>query len=70
VLVESSAAYLDAGDGPGPTAEGRAAHQAPEVDGTTTLPGSADRLIGQLVPARVVDAVGADLHAVMIGAPR
>jgi len=70
VLVESSAAYVDAGHGPGPTAEGRAAHQAPEVDGTTTLTGSADRLIGQLVPARVVDAVGADLHAVMIGAPR
>jgi ribosomal protein S12 methylthiotransferase len=70
VLVESSAADVDAGHGPAPTAEGRAAHQAPEVDGTTTLTGSAGLLIGQLVPARVVDAVGADLHAMMIGAPR
>jgi ribosomal protein S12 methylthiotransferase RimO len=70
VLVESSAADVDAGQGPAPTAEGRAAHQAPEVDGTTTLTGPAGLLIGQLVPARVVDAVGADLHAVMIGAPR
>jgi ribosomal protein S12 methylthiotransferase len=68
VLVESPAA--DAGLDPAATVEGRAAHQAPEVDGTTMLAGSTDILIGQLVPARVVDAVGADLHAVAIGAPR
>jgi tRNA A37 methylthiotransferase MiaB len=70
VLVESSPADGDAQQGPAATVEGRAAHQAPEVDGTTTLTGSADLVIGQLVPARVVDAVGADLHAVAIGAPR
>jgi ribosomal protein S12 methylthiotransferase RimO len=70
VLVESSAADADAGPDSATTIEGRAAHQAPEVDGTTTLTGSADVLIGQLVSARVVDAVGADLHAAAIGAPR
>jgi len=69
VLVES-AADADAGPDPAATVEGRAAHQAPEVDGTTMLAGSTDLLIGQLVPARVVDAVGVDLHAVAIGAPR
>jgi ribosomal protein S12 methylthiotransferase RimO len=70
VLVESSPTDRDAQQGRAVTVEGRAAHQAPEVDGTTTLTGSADLVIGQLVPARVVDAVGADLHAVAIGAPR
>ncbi|GAA4218549.1 30S ribosomal protein S12 methylthiotransferase RimO [Actinocatenispora rupis] len=49
--------------------EGRAAHQAPEVDGTTTL--TADGALaldtlrpGDLVSARVVDSVGVDLYAV------
>ena len=43
--------------------EGRAAHQAPDVDGSTTL--LADRRLnpGDLVTARVVEAVGADLVA-------
>ena len=43
--------------------EGRAAHQAPDVDGSTTL--LADRLLvpGDLVTARVVESAGADLVA-------
>ncbi len=43
--------------------EGRAAHQAPEVDGSTTL--LADRALaaGDLVTARVVESAGADLVA-------
>ena len=69
VLVERSAAREGTDELEG-IAEGRAAHQAPEVDGTTTLTGVTDLLIGQLIPARVVDAVGADLHAVGIGPPR
>jgi tRNA A37 methylthiotransferase MiaB len=55
VLLES----VEAG-----TAEGRAAHQGPEVDGTTTvtgLPGSA--AVGDLVTATVVAADGVDLVA-------
>ena len=53
VLVES----VSAGGG-----EGRAAHQAPEVDGSTTLRG--DRLVvGRLVAATVVASDGADLVA-------
>ncbi|HEX7186885.1 MAG TPA: 30S ribosomal protein S12 methylthiotransferase RimO [Actinomycetes bacterium] len=51
-------------------AEGRAAHQAPEVDGSTTVHGltPADRVVGRLVPARVVGTDGADLVAVAAGA--
>jgi ribosomal protein S12 methylthiotransferase len=43
--------------------EGRAAHQAPDVDGSTTL--LADRRLapGDLVTARVVESAGADLVA-------
>jgi tRNA A37 methylthiotransferase MiaB len=49
----------------GDRAEGRAAHQAPEVDGSTTVTGLADsdRLVGHLVRARVVAGDGADLVA-------
>jgi ribosomal protein S12 methylthiotransferase RimO len=43
--------------------EGRAAHQAPEVDGTTTVQSSADLVPGQLVRARVVSSEGVDLVA-------
>ena len=43
--------------------EGRAEHQAPEVDGTTTLRGCADAEIGAMVTARVVSAEGVDLVA-------
>jgi len=53
VLVES------VGDG---RTEGRAAHQAPEVDGSTVLRGAACA-VGDLVRARVVAAEGADLLA-------
>jgi ribosomal protein S12 methylthiotransferase len=59
VLVES----IDA-DG----IEGRAAHQAPEVDGSTMLTGAeytgSDLVVGDLVRARVTGTVGADLVAV------
>jgi ribosomal protein S12 methylthiotransferase len=53
VLVESVA------DG---VAEGRAAHQGPEVDGTTRLDGGS-ATIGDLVRARVIDTDGVDLIA-------
>ncbi|HEU0213147.1 MAG TPA: 30S ribosomal protein S12 methylthiotransferase RimO [Jiangellaceae bacterium] len=53
VLVES----VDDGQ-----AEGRAAHQGPEVDGTTTLTGIQAR-VGEIVAARVVGSAGADLLA-------
>ena len=42
--------------------EGRAAHQGPEVDGTTTFI-STDFLVGQYVDAVVIDSIGADLVA-------
>jgi ribosomal protein S12 methylthiotransferase RimO len=45
------------------TVEGRAAHQAPEVDGSVTLTG-ADPRPGDLVTATVTAADGVDLHAV------
>jgi ribosomal protein S12 methylthiotransferase RimO len=43
--------------------EGRAAHQGPEVDGTTSFIGTEYRE-GEYVLARVVDSLGADLIAV------
>jgi len=42
--------------------EGRAAHQGPEVDGSTTLIGT-DFKAGQYVDAVVIDSMGADLVA-------
>ena len=55
ILIES----LD-----GDTAEGRAAHQGPEVDGSTTLTGLPDGLaVGDLVTAEVVGSDGVDLIA-------
>lgn len=42
--------------------EGRAAHQGPEVDGTTTFIGT-DFTVGQYVDAVVIDSMGADLVA-------
>ncbi|MBC6464060.1 30S ribosomal protein S12 methylthiotransferase RimO [Actinomadura alba] len=42
--------------------EGRAAHQAPEVDGTVILMGG-DPAVGDIVPARVTAAEGVDLAA-------
>ncbi|MFN8194166.1 MAG: 30S ribosomal protein S12 methylthiotransferase RimO [Nocardioidaceae bacterium] len=47
--------------------EGRADHQGPEVDGSTTMEGTAWR-VGDLVDAVVVATEGADLHATPIGA--
>lgn len=44
------------------TVEGRAAHQGPEVDGSTYLIGSTAR-VGDLVAATVVESEGADLYA-------
>lgn len=42
--------------------EGRAAHQGPEVDGTTTFIGTSF-LVGEYVDAIVIDSMGADLVA-------
>ncbi len=42
--------------------EGRAAHQGPEVDGSTTFIGT-DFVVGQYVDAVVIDSMGADLVA-------
>jgi len=42
--------------------EGRAAHQGPEVDGTTSFIGT-NFLVGQYVDAVVVESMGADLVA-------
>jgi tRNA A37 methylthiotransferase MiaB len=42
--------------------EGRAAHQGPEVDGTTTFIGTSFA-VGEYVDAIVIDSMGADLVA-------
>jgi ribosomal protein S12 methylthiotransferase len=42
---------------------GRAAHQAPEVDGATTVRSSVPLTVGEVVPAVVVASNGADLVA-------
>ncbi|TQL78924.1 ribosomal protein S12 methylthiotransferase RimO [Stackebrandtia endophytica] len=47
--------------------DGRAAHQAPEVDGSTALIGEVTDLVpGDLVTAKVVDSIGVDLVAEVI----
>jgi ribosomal protein S12 methylthiotransferase len=46
--------------------EGRAAHQAPEVDGSTTLSTELPVQVGDLVRARVTGSIGADLVAVPV----
>jgi ribosomal protein S12 methylthiotransferase len=43
--------------------EGRAAHQAPDVDGSTTLLADRELALGDLVTAQVVESAGADLVA-------
>ncbi len=58
VLVES----LEDG-----VAEGRADHQGPEVDGTTTLDGAVGAMIGDLIRAEVIDTEGVDLIARPLG---
>ena len=42
--------------------EGRAAHQGPEVDGSTSFIGT-DFKVGQYVDAVIIDSMGADLVA-------
>ncbi|MGH3155412.1 MAG: 30S ribosomal protein S12 methylthiotransferase RimO, partial [Streptosporangiaceae bacterium] len=49
--------------------EGRAAHQAPEVDGTTTVLGGADGHPGDLVRAKFTGADGVDLVADALASP-
>ena len=51
----------------GDTAEGRAAHQAPEVDGSTTVHGPGLR-VGDLVTAVVTGSEGVDLVAQLVPA--
>jgi ribosomal protein S12 methylthiotransferase RimO len=48
---------------------GRAAHQAPEVDGTTTVRGVSGAAIGELISARVAEGDGVDLVADWLGVP-
>ena len=64
VLVESLS--TENGD-----AEGRAGHQAPEVDGSVTLSGRCPVLgelaVGDLVRARVTGSLGVDLEAEVLG---
>ncbi len=52
-------------------AVGRAAHQGPEVDGTTSLPLRNPLTVGDLVDAQVVGSIGVDLVAqvVAVAAP-
>jgi len=57
VLVESVGAH---------DAEGRAAHQAPEVDGSTRLTGGLAVAVGDLVRAKVIASDGVDLVAVPV----
>ncbi|KRE96215.1 ribosomal protein S12 methylthiotransferase RimO [Nocardioides sp. Soil774] len=63
VLVEG----IDEEDG---TVEGRAAHQGPEVDGTTLLTDADDARVGDLLTATVVATDGVDLIARVDGATR
>ena len=43
--------------------QGRAAHQAPEVDGVTTVRTLADLSVGDIIDAKVVASEGVDLVA-------
>jgi hypothetical protein len=57
--VESVEPYGD-----GLVVEGRAAHQGPEVDGSTMLEGVGDRVaVGDMIQAVVVGSEGVDLVA-------
>jgi ribosomal protein S12 methylthiotransferase RimO len=53
----------------GGTYLGRAAHQAPEVDGTTTVRGVTGAAIGEITPARVAEGDGVDLVADWLAVP-
>jgi ribosomal protein S12 methylthiotransferase RimO len=70
--VEVLVDRVDDGDGSDtPVVEGRAAHQAPEVDGSTTLVGDGVGRLrpGDLVTATVTGADGVDLVAVPAAPP-
>ncbi|MFF1816731.1 MiaB/RimO family radical SAM methylthiotransferase [Kribbella sp. NPDC058245] len=61
--IDDAAAAADTAAA-GQTGEGRAAHQGPEVDGSTTLVGLPEGVrIGDLVAAKVVGSDGVDLIA-------
>ncbi len=53
----------------GGTYLGRAAHQAPEVDGTTTVRGVTGAAVGGLIAARVAEGDGVDLVADWLSVP-
>jgi ribosomal protein S12 methylthiotransferase RimO len=53
----------------GGTYLGRAAHQAPEVDGTTTVRGVTGAAVGDMVSARVAEGEGVDLVADWLAVP-
>lgn len=63
VLVEDLDPDTDGFDIPVGAVEGRAAHQGPEVDGSTFLVGAGDARAGDLITATVVDSDGVDLIA-------
>jgi len=67
--VVTAAAGDDDAPNDGPDVEGRADHQAPEVDGTTLLrgPAAANLQPGNVIRARVVAADGIDLVAEPVG---
>jgi ribosomal protein S12 methylthiotransferase len=60
VLVEEAVLVEEGGEG---RYEGRAAHQAPDVDGSTTLLADRPLAPGDLVTAGLTESVGADLIA-------
>jgi ribosomal protein S12 methylthiotransferase len=62
---EISDVLLERRLGPG-RYEGRAAHQAPEVDGITIVRGCADGRAGDLVRAKIAAAEGVDLRADLV----
>jgi ribosomal protein S12 methylthiotransferase len=62
---EISDVLLERRLGPG-RYEGRAAHQAPEVDGITIVRGCADGRAGDLVRAKITAAEGVDLRADLV----
>jgi MiaB/RimO family radical SAM methylthiotransferase len=64
ILVESLDETDDTSASEGRSGEGRAAHQGPEVDGSTTVTGLPDGIhVGDLVSAKVVGSDGVDLIA-------
>ena len=60
VLIEEAVLVEEGGGG---QYEGRAAHQAPDVDGSTTVLADRPLVPGDLVTAEVVESMGADLVA-------